>query len=35
MVKIENVKIVKIIFPENMIRDLLELYNFVKFGMKR
>ena len=25
----------KILFPEKMIRDLLESHHFVKFGMKR
>ena len=30
-----NGKVVKILFPEKMIRDLLESRNFVKFGMKR
>ena len=30
-----NGKVVKIIFPEKMIRDLIESHNFVKFGMKR
>ena len=33
--KIGDCKIVKILFPEKMIRDLLESHHFVKFGMKR
>ena len=33
--KIRNGNVVKIFFPEKMIRDLLESHNFVKFGMKR
>ena len=32
--KIGNGKVVKILIPEKMIRDLLELHNFVKFSMK-
>ena len=33
--KIENAKVVKIRFPEKMMRDLLESYYFSKFGMKQ
>ena len=33
--KIGNGKVVKILFPEKMIRDLLESHHFVKFGMKQ
>ena len=30
-----NGKVVKILFPEKMIRDLLELHYFLKLDMKR
>ena len=33
--KIENGKVVKIHFPERMIRDVLESHNFAKFDMKQ
>ena len=33
--KIGNGNIVKILFPEKMICDLLESHHFVKFDMKR
>ena len=33
--KIENCKVVKILFPEKLTSDLLESHHFVKFGMKR
>ena len=33
--KIGNSKVVKVLFPEKMICDLLESHHFVKFGMKR
>ena len=33
--KIGNGKIVKNLFSQKMIRDLLESHHFVKFGMKR
>ena len=33
--KIWNGKVVKILIPEKMIRDLLESHHFVKFGMER
>ena len=33
--KIGKGKVAKILFPEKIIRDLPESYNFVKFGMKR
>ena len=33
--KIGNGRVMKILFPEKMIRDSLESHHFVKFGMKR
>ena len=33
--KIGNGKVMKILFPEKMIRHLLESHYFVKFGIKR
>ena len=33
--KIGNYKVVKILFPEKMIRDVLESHHFVKFGRKQ
>ena len=30
-----NGKVMKILFPEKMIRDLLESHNFFKYGIKR
>ena len=33
--KIGNGKVVKILFPEKIIRDLLESHHFLKFGMKQ
>ena len=33
--KIGNGQVVKIVFPEKMIRDLLESHYFLKFSMKR
>ena len=33
--KIGNGKVIEILFPEKMIRELLESHQFVKFRMKR